>query len=93
MHEDTIIQKNLFAFDSENNNQNEKEFTPEDFSTEELEKESKKRPRQRKTSTNLINKFKTNSLINEKKNDFINEKSFSYKTVEKLKLTPLDCRK
>ncbi len=89
MHEDTIIQKNLFAFDSENNNQNEKEFTPEDFSTEELEKESQKRPRQRKTSTNLINKFKTNSLINEKKNDFINEKSFSYKTVEKLKLTPV----
>ena len=46
MQEDTIIQKNLFAFDNENSEQKEVTKTPEDISWEDLKKESKK-----KTST------------------------------------------
>ena len=88
MQEDSIIQKTLFAIGSENNEQKEITKIPEDLSWEDLKKESQKRPRQRKNSTNLINKFKTN-LISNKKNVCINEESYSYKTVSKLKLTPV----
>jgi len=88
MQEDTIIQKNLFAIGNENNEQEEIAKIPEDLSLEDLKKESKKRPRQRKNSTNLINKFKTD-LISNNNNVCINEESFSYKTVSKLKLTPV----
>ncbi len=88
MQEDTIIQKNLFAIDSENNEQKEITKIPEDLSWEDLKKESQKRPRQRKNTTNLINKFKTD-LISINKNVCINEESYSYKTVSKLKLTPV----
>ncbi|WP_288262435.1 DNA mismatch repair protein MutS [uncultured Prochlorococcus sp.] len=88
MQEDTIIQKNLFAIDNENNEQKEITKIPEDLSLEDLKKESQKRPRQRKNSTNLINKFKTD-LISNNKNVCINEESYSYKTISKLKLTPV----
>ena len=88
MQEDTIIQKNLFAIGNENNEQEEITKIPEDLSLEDLKKESKKRPRQRKNSTNLMNKFKTD-LITNNKNVSINEESYSYKTVSKLKLTPV----
>ena len=88
MQEDTIIQKNLFAIGNDNNEQKEITKIPEDLSLEDLKKESQKRPRQRKNSTNLINKFKTD-LISNNKNVCINEKSYSYKTVSKLKLTPV----
>ena len=88
MEEDTIIQKDLFAINHEVKRPNNSSQIPEDLSTEELKKESQKRPRQRKSSTNLINKFKNNSN-SERKNDCINEKSYSYKTVEKQKLTPI----
>ena len=88
MPEDTIIQKNLFAINNEPILPKGSTQIPEDLSTEELKKESQKRPRQRKNSTNLINKFKKN-LDNKSKDDCINEKSFSYKTVEKQKLTPI----
>ena len=88
MQEDTIIQKNLFAIGNENNEQEEITKIPEDLSWEDLKKESQKRPRQRKNSTNLINKFKTD-LISDNKNICINQESFSYKTVSKLKLTPV----
>ena len=88
MQEDTIIQRDLFAINHELKHPNNSSQIPEDLSTEELKKESQKRPRQRKNSTNLINKFK-NDLNSEKKNDCINEKSYSYKTVEKQKLTPI----
>ena len=88
MQEDTIIQKNLFVIDNEAKNQKNNHQIPEELSNEELKNESQKRPRQRKNSTNLINKFK-NDLITEKKHDCIHEKSFSYKTVEKQKLTPI----
>ncbi|MDC3203674.1 DNA mismatch repair protein MutS, partial [Prochlorococcus sp. AH-716-B04] len=88
MEEDTIIQKDLFAINHEVKRPNNSSHIPEDLSTEELKKESQKRPRQRKNSTNLINKFKSNSN-SERKNDCINEKSYSYKTVEKQKLTPI----
>ena len=88
MQEDTIIQKNLFAIGNDNNEQKEITKIPEDLSLEDLKKESKKRPRQRKNSTNLINKFKTD-LISNNKNVCINEESYSYKTVSKLKLTPV----
>ena len=88
MEEDTIIQKDLFAINHEVKRPNNSSQIPEDLSTEELKKESQKRPRQRKNSTNLINKFKNNSN-SERKNDCINEKSYSYKTVEKQKLTPI----
>jgi len=57
MQEDTIIQQNLFAIGNENNEQKEITKIAEDLSWENLKKESKKRPRQRKNSTNLINKF------------------------------------
>ena len=88
MQEDTIIKKNLFAID--NGNKEEKEITkiPEDLSWEDLKKESQKRPRQRKNSNNLINKYKTD-LISNNKNVCINKESYSYKTVSKLKLTPV----
>ena len=59
MQEDKIIQKNLFAIDNENNEQKEITKIPEDLLLEDLKEESQKRPRQRKNSTNLINKFKT----------------------------------
>ena len=88
MQEDTIIQKNLFAIDNDNNEQKEITKIPENLSLEDLKKESQKRPRQRKNSTNLINKFKTD-LISNNKNVCINEESYSYKTVSKLKLTPV----
>ena len=88
MQEDTIIQKNLFAIGNENNEQKEITKIPEDLSLEDLKKESKKRPRQRKNSNNLINKFKTDLIANNK-NVCINEESYSYKTVSKLKLTPV----
>ena len=88
MQEDRIIQKNLFAINNENNEQKEITKIPEDLSWEDLKKESKKRPRQRKNSTNLINQFKSD-LITNNKNVCINKESFSYKTVSKLKLTSL----
>ena len=88
MQEDTIIQKNLFAIGNENNEQEEITKIPEDLSWEDLKKDSEKRPRQRKNSTNLINKFKSD-LISNNKNVCINEESYSYKTVSKLKLTPV----
>ena len=88
MQEDTIIQRDLFAINHELKLPKNSSQIPEDLSTEELKKDSKKRPRQRKNSTNLINKFKNNSN-SERKNDCINEKSYSYKTVEKQKLTPI----
>ena len=58
MQEDKIIQKNLFAINNEPPHQKSSTHIPEDFSPEELTKESKNRPRQRKNSKNLINKFK-----------------------------------
>jgi len=61
MQEDTIIQKNLFAIGNDNNEQKEITKIPEDLSWEDLAKESQKRPRQRKNSTNLINKFNSNN--------------------------------
>ena len=79
MQEDTIIQKNLFAINNEPKNSKSSTKLSEDLSTEELKKESQKRPRQRKSSKNLINKFK-NGLNTAKENDCINEKSYSYKT-------------
>ena len=88
MQEDTIIQKNLFAINNEHSHQNSSTEITEDYSTEELKKESKRRPRQRKNSKNLINNFK-NGLNIERKSDCINEKSYSYKTVDKQKLTPI----
>ena len=48
MQEDTIIQKDLFAIDNDNYEQKEITTIPEDFSWEDLKKESQKRPRQRK---------------------------------------------
>ena len=88
MEEETIIQKSLFTIINDTSPQLETKKIPEDLSAEELKKESQKRPRQRKTSTNLLNKFKSDSN-SEKKNDCVNEKSYSYKTIEKLKLTPV----
>ena len=88
MQEDSIIQKNLFAIDNEDNEQKEVAKISEDLSWEGLKEESKKRPRQRKNSTNLINKFKTD-LISNNKNNCIQEASYSYKTVPKMKLTPV----
>ena len=88
MEEDTIIQKNLFAINIEPQQSKSTSQITEDLSTEELKKESQKRPRERRDSKNLINKFK-NGLNIERKNDCINEKSYSYKTVEKQKLTPI----
>ena len=40
MQEDTIIQKNLFAIDNEDNEQKEITKSPEDLSWEDLKKES-----------------------------------------------------
>ena len=42
MQEDTIIQKNLFAIDNENNEQKEITKIPEDLSLEDLKKNRKK---------------------------------------------------
>ena len=58
MPEDKIIQKNLFVINNEPKNPKGEKQIPEDLSNEELKKESQKRPRKRKTSTNLINNFK-----------------------------------
>ena len=89
MQEDTIIQNNLFSINSEEpNTQTSSNQIPEDLSNEELKKESQKRPRHRKNSTNFVNQFKKD-LNNENKNDCIKEKSYSYKTVDKQKLTPV----
>ena len=43
MQEDTIIQKNLFGIDIENNEQKEITKIPEDLSLEDLKKESQKK--------------------------------------------------
>ena len=67
MQEDTIIQKSLFAIDDDKNQKKEIiTKIPEDLSWEDLKKESQKRPRQRKNSNNLINKFKTDLISNNK---------------------------
>ena len=88
MEEEKIIQQNLFLINSEPNiPENENEIL-EDLSSEELEKVSQKRPRQRKKSISNVNGLKSN-FNTENKNNFINEKSCSYKTVEKKKLTPV----
>ncbi len=88
MQEDTIIQKNLFSTNNETYEPSETINIQENFSTEDLKKDSQQRPRRRKTSSNSISKFK-NNLISESKNNTIFEKSFSYKTVSKNKLTPV----
>ncbi len=88
MQEDTIIQKDLFAINNELQLPNTSSKISDDLSNEELTKESQKRPRQRKNSTFVLNKFQ-NNLNSEIKENCINEKSFSYKTVEKQKLTPV----
>ena len=88
MQEEKIIQENLFAIKNESYNQISPKVIAEDLSTEELKKDSKKRPRHRGSATNLVSKFKTN-LNSERKNDCIHEKSYSYKTVAKAKLTPV----
>ena len=62
MQEDKIIQKNLFSFDNAINQPTTIKEISSDLSNEELKKESDKRPRQRKGSTNLLNKFKTESV-------------------------------
>ena len=54
MQEDTIIQKNLFAIDNENNEPEEITNIPEDLSWEDLKKESQKRPRQRKNRDEIF---------------------------------------
>ena len=54
MQEDTIIQKDLFAIGNDYDEQKEIKQIPEDLSWEDLKKESQKRPRRRKNSTNLI---------------------------------------
>ena len=76
MQEDTIIQKNLFSVGDDNNEQKKITKIPEDLSLEDLKKESQKRPSQRKNSTILINKFKTD-LISNNKNVCIKEESYS----------------
>ena len=88
MKDDALIQKNLFAIKNEETDLIAKREIQEDLSNEKLEKESKKRPRQRQNSTNLVNDFKKASLENFK-TDCIKEKSYSYKTVAKEKLTPV----
>ena len=88
MQEEEIIQENLFAIKNESYNQISPKVIAEDLSTEELKKDSKKRPRHRGSATNLVSKFKTNVNL-ERKNDCIHEKSYSYKTVAKAKLTPV----
>ena len=88
MQEDFIIQQNLFVIDNETNQKISNKEIIEDLSTEKLKKESKKRPRKRKNTTNLINKTKDDSN-KESKYYYINEKSYSYKTVAKEKLTPV----
>ena len=88
MQEDTIIQKNLFPVNNDTDHQVKTSEIQEDLSSQDLKRESKKRPRQRRTATNPVNKFK-NNLIPEGKNIYINEKSYSYKTVAKEKLTPV----
>ena len=88
MQEEKIIQENLFAIKNESYNQISPKVIAEDLSTEELKKDSKKRPRHRGSATNLVSKFKTNVNL-ERKNDCIHEKSYSYKTVAKAKLTPV----
>ena len=67
MQEDTIIQKNLFSVDEDTHEEIETKEIPGNLSAEDLKKESQKRPRQRKNTTNLINKFKTD-LISKNKN-------------------------
>ena len=88
MQEDSIIQQNLFSVNDESNPKKISKEIVDDLSEKELKKQSQERPRERKSSVNLINQFKT-ELISESKNDFINEKSYSYKTVAKSKLTPV----
>ncbi|ABM73042.1 putative DNA mismatch repair protein [Prochlorococcus marinus str. MIT 9515] len=88
MQDETIIQKELFAINNELKLPKSSSKISDNLSTEELKKESQRRPRQRKNATNVINKFK-NELHNKSRDNCINEKSFSYKTVEKEKLTPI----
>ena len=88
MEEDTIIQKDLFAINNELKPPISSTQITENLSNEQLKKESQKRPRQRKNSTNEINEFK-NDLNSANKYACINEKSYSYKTVEKQELTPV----
>jgi len=88
MQEDIIIQKDLFTVNDEPKHSKISKNISENLSIEELTKESNNRPRKRKSSSNIISKFK-NDLNNDKKHDCINENSYSYKTVAKQKLTPV----
>ena len=77
MQQDSIIQQNLFATDNDNNEQKEITKIPEDLLLEDLKEESQKRPRQRKNSTNLTNKFKTDLISN---NNQLDQKIFLFRT-------------
>ncbi len=88
MQEEKLIQQSLFIVKSENKIPHNTNHISEDLSSENLKKDSIKRPRKRKKATNFIKEFK--NKFNDKKNsDCINEKSYSYKTVDKQKLTPI----
>ena len=67
MQEDPIIQKSLIPIINENNSSKEIKEITEDLTNENLNKESQKRPRHRKNSTNLVNKFKDNLISESKK--------------------------
>ncbi len=86
--EDKTIQKDLFAINNEHERPKSSPQITENLSNEQLKIESQKRPRLRKNTTNKFYKFK-NDLDTENKHDYVNEKSYSYKTVEKQKLTPV----
>ena len=88
MQEKKIIQKNLFVINEEINPKKKPNEISDFLTNEELKKESEKRPRERNNTNKLIDK-NNNHLNYEKNIDFIKEKSYSYKTIEKQKLTPV----
>ncbi len=88
MQEKKIIQKNLFVINEEINPKKKPNEISDFLTNEELKKESERRPRERNNTNKLIDK-NNNDLHYEKNNDFIKEKSYSYKTIEKQKLTPV----
>ena len=88
MQEERIIQKNLFLINNDIEHKIENKQIPDEFSKDDLKRESAKRPRHRKSSIRLEKNLKTTSL-SASKTDCIDENSFSYKTVSKTKLTPV----
>ena len=88
MSGDELIQKNLFGNDTNLIIKNNDNFESKELTNEALTKDSKERPRERKSNNKITYSPKENAIISEQEKS-INDSSHSIKTVNKEKLPPV----